>query len=171
MENSAAELLARHRAVLPSWMALNYEQPIEIASGKGCRVTDGEGREYLDFFAGILTNMLGYGVPEVTDAIHAAGRHRRAAHLHPVPASGRRWSWPSGSPRCRGSRTRRSSSPAAAPRPTRRRCCSPRRRVGRNQVLALRNSYHGRSFAAMGDHGQPGLVGVLAVPGERQLRA
>ena len=27
-----------------------------------------------------------------------------------------------------------------------------------NQVLALRNSYHGRSFGTIGDHGQPGVV-------------
>ena len=65
------DLLARHKYVMPSWLALYYDEPIEIVSGAGRRVTDGRGREYLDFFAGILTNMLGYGVPEVRDAIKA----------------------------------------------------------------------------------------------------
>jgi 4-aminobutyrate aminotransferase len=64
-----ANLLRRHRAVMPSWMALNYSDPIEIAGGKGARVTDAEGNGYLDFFTGILTNMLGYDVPEVRDAV------------------------------------------------------------------------------------------------------
>jgi 4-aminobutyrate aminotransferase len=64
-----SELLARHRAVIPSWVGLYYDEPIEIVTGKGCRVTDGQGRGYLDFFAGILTNMLGYDVPEVRDAV------------------------------------------------------------------------------------------------------
>src|SRR5690606_11764837 len=64
-----AELLARHRAVLPSWLTLYYDQPIELTSGSGRRVTDAEGATYLDFFAGILTNMLGYGVPEVDAAV------------------------------------------------------------------------------------------------------
>ena len=64
-----SDLLARHRAVIPSWVALNYADPIEITGGKGCRVTDAEGHSYLDFFAGILTNMLGYDVPEVRDAV------------------------------------------------------------------------------------------------------
>ncbi|MCL2586487.1 MAG: hypothetical protein FWE35_29005, partial [Streptosporangiales bacterium] len=64
-----ADLLARHRAVIPNWAGLYYDEPIEIASGKGCRVTDTSGRTYLDFFAGILTNMLGYDVAEVREAV------------------------------------------------------------------------------------------------------
>jgi 4-aminobutyrate aminotransferase len=64
-----SELLARHRAVIPNWVAAYYDEPIEIVSGQGCRVTDAEGHGYLDFFAGILTNMLGYDVPEVRDAV------------------------------------------------------------------------------------------------------
>ena len=64
-----SDLLARHRAVIPNWVGLYYDEPIEIVSGKGCRVTDAEGRSYLDFFAGILTNMLGYDVPEVREAV------------------------------------------------------------------------------------------------------
>src|SRR5580693_3459360 len=64
-----SELLARHRAVIPNWVGIYYDEPIEIVSGKGCRVTDAQGHGYLDFFAGILTNMLGYDVPEVRDAV------------------------------------------------------------------------------------------------------
>ncbi len=64
-----SELLERHRAVIPNWVGIYYNEPIEIVSGLGCRVTDGEGRTYLDFFAGILTNMLGYDVPEVREAV------------------------------------------------------------------------------------------------------
>src|SRR5271156_6233251 len=64
-----SDLFARHRAVIPSWVGINYSEPIEIVSGKGCRVTDGQGHTYLDFFAGILTNMLGYDVAEVREAV------------------------------------------------------------------------------------------------------
>jgi 4-aminobutyrate aminotransferase len=63
------DLLARHRAVIPNWVSLYYDQPIEIVTGKGCRVTDAQGHSYLDFFAGILTNMLGYDVAEVREAV------------------------------------------------------------------------------------------------------
>jgi 4-aminobutyrate aminotransferase len=64
-----SDLLARHRRVIPNWVALYYDEPIEIVSGKGNRVTDAEGNTYLDFFAGILTNMIGYDVPEVREAV------------------------------------------------------------------------------------------------------
>ncbi|HEX2315277.1 MAG TPA: aspartate aminotransferase family protein [Thermomonospora sp.] len=64
-----SDLLARHRAVMPDWVALYYDRPIEIVSGKGNRVTDAEGATYLDFFAGILTNMIGYDVAEVREAV------------------------------------------------------------------------------------------------------
>ena len=66
-----AELLARHREVLPDWMALYYEEPISIVDGEGRYVWDAEGNRYLDFFGGILTTMSGYKVPEVVAAIKA----------------------------------------------------------------------------------------------------
>jgi len=68
---SHQELLARHKAVLPSWMALYYADPIALVDGKGRRVTDAEGVTYLDFFGGILTTMTGYNVPEIVAAVKA----------------------------------------------------------------------------------------------------
>ena len=65
------DLLARHREVLPSWMALYYEEPMAIVDGEGRHVWDAEGNRYLDFFGGILTTMSGYNVPEVVAAIKA----------------------------------------------------------------------------------------------------
>ena len=38
-----ADLLARHRRVMPSWLALYYDEPIELVSGSGRHVVDGEG--------------------------------------------------------------------------------------------------------------------------------
>jgi len=63
------ELHDRHRRVIPNWVGLYYDQPLEIVSGKGSRVTDASGRSYLDFFCGILTNMLGYDLAEVREAV------------------------------------------------------------------------------------------------------
>ena len=54
---------------MPDWLALFYDQPIELADGEGRHVVDGEGNRYLDFFGGILTTMTGYNVPEVVEAI------------------------------------------------------------------------------------------------------
>lgn len=43
--------------------------PISIARGRGCRVYDLEGREYVDFVAGIAVNVLGHCHPDVVTAI------------------------------------------------------------------------------------------------------
>ncbi len=46
-----------------------YEQPLTLVDGNGSRVRDDEGNEYLDAFAGICTNTLGYGDTEVARAV------------------------------------------------------------------------------------------------------
>ena len=142
-----AELLTRHRAVLPSWLALYYDDPIALVDGSGRRVVDAEGNEYLDFFGGILTTMTGYNVPEIVEAVQAqAGRMvhtstlylieqqielaEKIADLSPIP-NAKVFFTNSGT----------EANDAALLLATTVR--------GSNQVLALRNSYHGRSFAAV----------------------
>ena len=66
------ELLARHKAVTPSWLAMYYDEPIELVRGEGRHVWDADGTRYLDFFGGILTTMVGHAVPEVVDALRRA---------------------------------------------------------------------------------------------------
>ncbi|PLX42100.1 MAG: acetylornithine transaminase [Deltaproteobacteria bacterium] len=43
--------------------------PIALVKGKGTRVWDGDGKEYIDFVAGIATTNLGHCHPAVTEAI------------------------------------------------------------------------------------------------------
>jgi 4-aminobutyrate aminotransferase len=75
-------LLSRHNAVLPSWLALYYDDPIELVSGEGCHVTDAAGRRYLDFFGGILTTMTGHAVPEIVTAIQEQASQTRTHRLY-----------------------------------------------------------------------------------------
>jgi len=141
------ELLKRHQAVIPSWVGLYYEHPIELVSGHGCWVTDGEGVEYLDFFGGILTTMTGYSVPEVVDAIRSqASRMLHSSTLYlvrPMVELAERIASLSGIP---DAKVYFVNSGSEANDTALMMCCAARRS---NQVLALRNSYHGRSFAAM----------------------
>jgi 4-aminobutyrate aminotransferase len=143
-----SELLARHRAVIPSWVGIYYDEPIEIVSGKGCRVTDGQGRSYLDFFAGILTNMLGYDVPEVREAVErqiASGVvHTSTLYLirHQVELA-EKIARLSGIENAKvfftNSGTEANETALLAALTARQ----------ANQVLAMRGSYHGRSFGAV----------------------
>lgn len=149
-----AELWARHRAVMPAWLSLYYEHPIALVSGEGCRVTDAEGRRYLDFFGGILTTMVGHNVPEITAAIREqAGRILHTSTVYLIEeqvALAERIASLSGIPDARVFFTTsgtEANEAALVLATTRRRS---------NQVLALRGSYHGRSYAAMGVTGNRG---------------
>ncbi|MFI2561095.1 aspartate aminotransferase family protein [Nocardia farcinica] len=59
----------RHNAVMPAWMATYYDDPLELVEGTGRHVTGGDGRTYLDFFGGLLATMVGHDIPEITDAL------------------------------------------------------------------------------------------------------
>ena len=48
----------------------NYGQPeLTLVSGKGLKVTDSDGKTYLDFLGGIATNVLGHGHPAIVKAV------------------------------------------------------------------------------------------------------
>lgn len=151
MSSPHADLLNRHRKVMPRWLSLFYEEPIEIVSGEGRTVTDGEGRTYLDFFGGILTTMTGHAVPEVVDAIRSqAGRLLHSSTLYmirPMIELAERIAALSGIPDAKVFFT---NSGSEANETALMLCCTARRS---NQVLAVRHSYHGRSFATMATTG------------------
>ena len=67
-------LLERHRKVLPSWMALYYDEPIQLERGEGRHVWDGAGNRDLDFFGGILTTSTAHALPEVVTAVQGVPR-------------------------------------------------------------------------------------------------
>ncbi len=46
-----------------------YKDPLVLVEGSGSTVTDSEGREYLDFFCGILTTGIGHCHPEVVERV------------------------------------------------------------------------------------------------------
>lgn len=68
---SSAELRKKHKEVLFPSVGTFYEEPICLDEGKGSRLKDLDGREYLDFFGGILTVSVGQAHPKVNAALHA----------------------------------------------------------------------------------------------------
>ena len=147
-----AELLGRHTEVLPSWMALYYEDPIALVDGEGRHVTDAEGNEYLDFFGGILTTMSGYRIPAVVNAIKAqADKMLHTSTLYLIESQielAERIAELSGIPDAKVFFTNSGSeaNDAALMLATQYRQS--------NQVLAIRGSYHGRSHSAVAITGQ-----------------
>lgn len=143
------DLLARHRAVLPSWMPLYYAEPLELVAGSGRRVTDAQGRSYLDFFGGVLTNMIGYDIPEIREAVErqlATGiAHTSTLYLIRQQVElAEKIAQRSGIPDARVFFTNSGTEANEAALLV----ATNHRRS--HQILAVRNSYHGRSYAAMG---------------------
>lgn len=147
-----AELLARHRKVLPTWMALYYQEPIALVEGDGRYVVDAEGNRYLDFFGGILTTMSGYNIPEVVEAIRRqAGRMLHTSTLYLIESQielAERIAELSGIPDAKVFFTNSGSEA----NDTALMLATQRRRS--NQVLALRGSYHGKTHSAVAVTGQ-----------------
>lgn len=142
-----AELLERYRAVLPSWVSPYYEHPISIDRGEGSYVWDLEGNRYLDFFGGVLTTMIGHSVPEVVAAVQAqVGKVMHTSTLYlsePMIELAEEIARVSGIPDARVFFT----TSGTEANDTALLLATTYRRS--NQILALRNSYHGRSFSAM----------------------
>ncbi|NUK10917.1 aspartate aminotransferase family protein [Streptomyces lunaelactis] len=144
----------RHRAVIPDWVALYYQRPIEITHGEGRHVWDADGNRYLDFFGGILTTMTAHALPEVTKAVsEQAGRiiHSSTLYLNrPMVELAERVATLSGIP---GARVFFTTSGTEANDTALMLATGYR---GSNQILAMRNSYHGRSFSAVSITGNRG---------------
>jgi taurine--2-oxoglutarate transaminase len=67
-----ARSLALDRAhVFQSWVAQNAHHPVSLAGGVGCRVSDHDGRSYLDFSSQLVNTNIGHQHPRVIAAIQA----------------------------------------------------------------------------------------------------
>ncbi|ADJ42015.1 aminotransferase [Amycolatopsis mediterranei S699] len=149
------ELLARHRAVMPSWMSLLYEEPIEIVHAHDRRMTDSQGRTYLDFFAGVLTNSMGYDVAEIGDAVrkqldtgilHTSTLYLIRSQVELAERIAKLSNIPDAKVFFTNSGSEANDTALMLATQYRR----------SNQVLAMRNSYHGRSFATVAITGNRG---------------
>ena len=130
--------------------------PIVFTGGRGCRVYDSTGREYLDFLAGIAVNALGHAHPRLVRTIRReAGRAIHTSNLFHNPYQGplakklARWSGldrvfftNSGTEAIDGAlklarayaHAKTGASGIAAKK---------------TRILALENSFHGRTFGAV----------------------
>jgi 4-aminobutyrate aminotransferase len=144
-----SELLDRHRAVMPQWMPVYYgDEALEIVSGSGRHVTTADGRTYLDFFGGVLTTMIGYDVAEISDAVRrqigTGVAHTSTLYLIRQQVElAEKIARLSGIPDARvfftNSGTEANESALLMATNVRR----------SNQILAIKNSYHGRTFGTM----------------------
>ncbi len=157
-----ADLLERHRAVLPPWAGLYYDEPISLVDGEGRHVVDAEGNRYLDFFGGILVTIAGHGVPRVIEAIKAqADRLLHASTLYLMESQielAEKVAELSGIPDAKvffaNSGTEANDMALMLATQYRK----------SNQILAIRGSYHGKSHSAIAVTGNAAWSGTTFSP-------
>ena len=146
------ELLARHRESMFPSVGLFYDEPIELRSGEGQLVRDSVGREYLDFFGGIATVSSGHAIPEINEPIkEQLDRISHSSTLFLIRsqielAERIREMTPESLNKVFFTNSGTEANEAAFLITTLNR--------NSNELIALRHSYHGRSFATINASGQ-----------------
>jgi acetylornithine/N-succinyldiaminopimelate aminotransferase len=139
------------------YLLQNYSRlPIEIVSGEGCYVYDSQGRRYLDAITGIGVNALGYGHPR----IQAVLMEQAAKCVHTSNLVFNEWQEPLAKKLCSISGMDRaffSNSGTEAMEAALKAVRVHGRQRGSTKVIALRRSFHGRTFGSLSITGQPSL--------------
>lgn len=131
----------------------NYGTPsLVLESGKGCYVYDTDGRKYLDFLAGIATNVLGHANPAIVKAVTAqigTLSHVSNFYAHPnVLALGEKLRDLTGDSSARVFFCNSGAEANEA-------AFKLSRRTGRKRVVAAEGAFHGRTMGALSLTGQP----------------
>lgn len=141
---------------MKSWnksLQANYGTPtLELVSGKGATVIDSKGDQYLDFLAGIATNVLGHAHPAVVKAVTkqiSTLGHVSNLYAHPnVIALAEKLAKLTGD---KSARVFFCNSGAEANEAA----LKLSRKTGRTRIVATKESFHGRTMGALSLTGQP----------------
>jgi len=85
MEWNAETVRRKQKELLFPNITTYYEQALALESGRGMFLKDVEGREYLDFYGGILTVSVGHCHPRVTEA--AIAQQKKLVHVSTLYAT------------------------------------------------------------------------------------
>lgn len=131
----------------------NYGTPaIELVSGKGAKVIDSKGNVYLDFLAGIATNVLGHAHPAVVKAVSqqiATLGHVSNFYAHPnVLLLSKKLVSMTGDKKARVFFCNSGAEANEA-------ALKLSRKTGRTKIVATKEAFHGRTMGALSLTGQP----------------
>jgi len=131
----------------------NYGTPtIELVSGRGSVVTDSEGATYLDFLAGIATNVLGHAHPAIVKAVST--QVSTLGHVSNFYAHPNALELAEKLQKMTGDKNARiffCNSGAEANEAA----LKLSRKTGRYKIVATKESFHGRTMGALSLTGQP----------------
>jgi 4-aminobutyrate aminotransferase-like enzyme len=159
-------VLEKQRKFLFPAVVTYYSEPLVLERGKGMRVYDTQGREYLDFYGGILTVVAGHCNEEITRQIMEqlqTLQHCSTLFLN-IPQADLAEKLAEITP----GRLQKSFFTSSGTEANETAILIARAYTGRHEVVALRHSYSGRSALAMGLTGNsqwrspdPGATGIV----------
>jgi len=131
----------------------NYGTPeIALVKGKGVVVTDSDGNQYLDFLAGIATNILGHAHPAIIKAVSeqiATLSHVSNFYAHPNAISlAEKLIQMTGENNAKVFFCQSGAEANEA-------ALKLSRRTGKSKVVAAQGAFHGRTMGALSLTGQP----------------
>jgi len=135
--------VAAQRAHLLPWVKPYYGEPIELSEGQGVWLRDRQGREYLDFFAGILTTSVGHCHSDVVSAVEAQAR--RLGHTSTLYVTEQQVEAAVQLARLSPGNLRRSAFTNSGTEAVETAVTAACMHTGRSEVIALRYGYSGRS--------------------------
>jgi 4-aminobutyrate aminotransferase-like enzyme len=138
---------SKHEEFLFPCVANYYEEPVVVTRGSGCVVGDADGREYLDFFGGILTVSLGHCQPQVADAI--ADQVRTLGHVSTLYPTENLVRVAERLARITPGKLKKSFFTNSGSEADETAIVLARIHTGRHEIIALRHGYSGRTTLAM----------------------
>jgi 4-aminobutyrate aminotransferase-like enzyme len=160
------EILDKQKAYLFPSVITYYSEPLVLDRGKGLLLYDVDGREYLDFFGGILTVIAGHCNDTITDAL--VDQARRLQHVSTLFPTEAQVDLAETLARITPGRLQKSFFTNSGTEANETAILMARAYTGRHEVVALRHSYSGRSALAMSLTGNfawrvggPGAPGIL----------
>jgi acetylornithine aminotransferase len=131
--------------------------PLALERGEGCRVWDTEGREYLDFVAGIATCTLGHAHPALTEIVSQQIQTlHHVSNLYYIPVQGELAKWLT-QHSCADKAFFCNSGAEANEGAIKlaRKYAHDKRNIENPVILTAKASFHGRTLATITATGQP----------------
>jgi 4-aminobutyrate aminotransferase-like enzyme len=136
----------KNRYLFPS-MKTYYDEPLVLTEGKGCRVRDSDGKWHLDLFGGILTVSIGHAHPKVVEAV--TSQVKRLSHTSTCYLNQPLLDVAEKLATMAPGRLQKSFFTNSGTEAVETAIMAARAYTGRQEVIALRHSYHGRTALAM----------------------
>jgi 4-aminobutyrate aminotransferase-like enzyme len=160
----SATVRAKHKQFLFPCVANYYQEPVVITQAAGCCVRDADGRDYLDFFGGILTLGIGHSHPDFVARVQEqVARLTHTATVYPTEEIVR---VAEKLARLTPGKLKQSFFTTSGTEADETAVMLAKIYTGRQEIIALRHSYAGRTHTAIAITGQsPWRVLPTQLPG------